>query len=157
MTRNALDLIRGVPREKPKPRRRRKKIPHGTSNGYNNYGCRCKRCQKAWAQEQRRYKERHPEVRVKASERERVHYYEKRGVPVPNVVREICPSCGVAFIDINRHWRMNKPCWPTPNWGWDSIAHGTSEGAYTMCKKQPEGPCQPCKDAAAAARRKRGR
>lgn len=155
MTRNALDLIRGVPRETKKKTKKKKKIPHGTANGYNNYGCRCKRCKKAWAKTMYEYKERHPEARVRASDNMRARYYKKRGLPVPPAVREMCPTCGVAFIDLNNHWRRSRACWPTPNWGWESIAHGESEAAYTMCKKQPGGPCQPCKDAAAAARRRR--
>ncbi len=43
--------------------------PHGTLNGYKNYGCRCAECRTANAQSQRVYMLGHPEQRDKARNR----------------------------------------------------------------------------------------
>ena len=44
---------------------------HGTTNGYNNLGCRCEPCRKAWGDDHVIYMHRNPEQRRKAVERER--------------------------------------------------------------------------------------
>lgn len=36
-------------------KRPKKPTPHGTVNGYNNYGCRCSKCRRAWADRQHEY------------------------------------------------------------------------------------------------------
>lgn len=44
---------------------------HGSTNGYNNLGCRCQRCKDAWAADHLRYMDAHPEQREKSNVRER--------------------------------------------------------------------------------------
>lgn len=44
---------------------------HGTANGYNNLGCRCRPCTDAWNANHRAYMDRHPEQREKAAARGR--------------------------------------------------------------------------------------
>jgi hypothetical protein len=44
---------------------------HGSTNGYNNLGCRCMWCRHAWNMRQKAYMQAHPEQREKARKRER--------------------------------------------------------------------------------------
>lgn len=158
MTRNVLDLIRGVPKDDPKTKkrvRRRASIPHGTVNSYQNYGCRCKRCRAANTKSHRKYMRSKGYAAQTHNMRELHRRYTDKGLPLPEL--EDCPRCGRTFVKgmgLLRHYYYFPECKPE---GWEyPITHGT-QGGYTRCRKRPEGACDQCKGSENKRKRDRRR
>ena len=57
---------------------------HGTINGYNNLGCRCRRCTDANSVSHAAYMNQHPEQRAKANARGRQRWASGRQPPAPS-------------------------------------------------------------------------
>ena len=53
-------------------------IPHGTTNGYNNYGCRCDECREANAKAHASYMSRNPKQVLLAALYQRERYWNER-------------------------------------------------------------------------------
>lgn len=140
--RNTLDIIRGTKKTV------KSAIPHGTTGGYTNHGCRCKRCRKTWAKYHREYLHRSGQIdkhRLKMLELR----YAGSGLPLPKSVT--CPGCGREMTErgIFVHLGSSPDCKKAAG---DTIQHGTPHG-YSQCVKRPEGSCDECRAAQRQYRR----
>src|ERR1700677_4043481 len=81
-----------------------KPIPHGTYNGYKNYGCRCERCCKANTRYCKAWMDAHPEAKERRAGARRL---KNRGGN-PDVLR-VTPAIHGELSGINKHKRDKTP------------------------------------------------
>ena len=81
--------------------------PHGTVNGYRNYGCRCDECRRANADKQRVYMRGHPEQREKHRRRSLI----RRGLD-PDAVFPVVPVSHGTLSGVRHHRRAKTAMCP---------------------------------------------